>query len=121
MYIWVPGGYVNYFYENAESAFLCISGCYGESLYLGYRPEYEQLLSMGWVLAFCHVRGGGEGGRWWHHEGQGERKMNTFRVRGGMEERGGREGGIIFPICWSRISMPVWNTCNLGSASLCRP
>lgn len=53
-------------------------GCYGEDLYLGYRPEYELLLSMGWVLAFCHVRGGGEKGRQWYRQGQAKDKMNTF-------------------------------------------
>lgn len=56
------------------------SGCYGESLPLDYQPEHEQLVSLGWVLAFCHVRGGGEKGRNWYHGGRGRNKMNTFQA-----------------------------------------
>ncbi len=47
---------------------------------LGYRPELEELVSMGWVLAYCHVRGGGEKGRGWYHDGRGKNKMNTYEV-----------------------------------------
>ena len=47
---------------------------------LGYRAEHEQLVSQGWVLAFCHVRGGGELGRRWYHQGQGARKRKAVEV-----------------------------------------
>ena len=55
-------------------------GCYGECLYMGYQSLHKLLLSLGWTLAFCHVRGGREKGRGWHHAGQGTKKMNSIKV-----------------------------------------
>ena len=49
-------------------------------MFLGYRPEFEYLLSGGWVLGFCHVRGGGEKGRSWYRDGRGRKKMNSVQV-----------------------------------------
>ena len=48
---------------------------------MGYCPEKQFLLDRGWVLVFCHVRGGGELGRKWYYDGIGERKHNSFKVR----------------------------------------
>ncbi len=52
-------------------------GAYGVSLDLGFRPELLPLLDRGWVVAFAHVRGGGEKGRRWHAQGKGMHKMNS--------------------------------------------
>lgn len=61
--------------------FLFVVGCYGDCIPMSYRPVHELLLSLGWALAFCHVRGGGEKGRGWYHAGQGKNKMNSIEVR----------------------------------------
>lgn len=55
-------------------------GSYGESVYTGYQPEKVPLLDRGWVLVYCHVRGGGEKGRHWYYSGLGKNKHNTFEV-----------------------------------------
>lgn len=39
------------------------AGCYGENLHMAYQPEKQPLLDRGWVLVYCHIRGGGELGR----------------------------------------------------------
>lgn len=52
-------------------------GAYGVSLDLSFRPEVLALLNRGWAVAYAHVRGGGELGRWWHTQGKGRRKMNS--------------------------------------------
>ena len=57
------------------------TGCYGENLFMGYQPEMQYLLERGWVLAGCHVRGGGERGRQWYYDGTGRQKWNTIEVR----------------------------------------
>ena len=48
-------------------------------LFAAYVPERISLLQRGWVIAFCHVRGGGEGGVAWHNSGRLERKQNSIR------------------------------------------
>nr|XP_032819595.1 prolyl endopeptidase-like isoform X2 [Petromyzon marinus] len=51
-----------------------VYGAYGVDVAMGFRPELRVLADAGWVLAFCHVRGGGERGRWWHAAGRGAHK-----------------------------------------------
>jgi protease II len=53
-------------------------GSYGVSLPMNYRPEHIVLLEKGWTLAFAHVRGGGELGLAWYHDGYRMKKWNTF-------------------------------------------
>lgn len=64
--------------NHAPPVLLIGYGAYGVSLDLSYHPEYLPLLTRGWVLAFAHVRGGGERGRWWHGAGRGKDKPNSF-------------------------------------------
>ena len=40
-------------------------GAYGECLTTGFEPRLLPLLRRGWVVAWAHVRGGGELGRRW--------------------------------------------------------
>ena len=54
-------------------------GAYGICLSTGFHPELLPLLERGWVLAFAHVRGGGEKGRAWHAQGKGTHKLNSLR------------------------------------------
>lgn len=49
------------------------------SLPLDYHPSHACMLERGWVLAFAHVRGGGERGKAWHAAGRGLDKWNSFR------------------------------------------
>jgi protease II len=47
---------------------------------MAYRPEKQPLLDRGWVLVYCHIRGGGELGRKWYYDGMGENKHKGFMV-----------------------------------------
>ena len=42
-------------------------GAYGKCLDMAWAPEYQILLEQGFVIAFAHVRGGGELGRRFSH------------------------------------------------------
>ncbi len=48
------------------------------SLPIDYQPSHACMLERGWVLAFAHVRGGGERGKAWHAGGRGLNKWNSF-------------------------------------------
>ncbi|CAH9098240.1 unnamed protein product [Cuscuta europaea] len=52
-------------------------GAYGEILDKRWRTELKSLLDRGWVIAYADVRGGGGGGRKWHHEGRCSKKVNS--------------------------------------------
>jgi oligopeptidase B len=53
-------------------------GSYGYALPLGFRITKLPLLDRGVVVAFAHVRGGGELGDPWHDGGKMRAKRNTF-------------------------------------------
>ncbi len=53
-------------------------GSYGYPSDPGFHYMYLSLLKRGVILAFAHVRGGGEYGKEWYHAGKLEHKMNTF-------------------------------------------
>ena len=53
-------------------------GSYGYALPLGFRATKLPLLDRGVVVAFAHVRGGGELGDPWHDGGKMRTKRNTF-------------------------------------------
>jgi prolyl oligopeptidase len=53
-------------------------GAYGSSLDANFDPIYLAWLERGGVLAFAHVRGGGEYGDDWHKAGQKLTKPNTW-------------------------------------------
>ncbi len=54
-------------------------GSYGMSLPVRYSPNRIAWLEGGGVLAFAHVRGGGELGKEWHHGGRQSTKPNTWK------------------------------------------
>ncbi|CAM9870072.1 unnamed protein product, partial [Sphacelaria rigidula] len=54
-------------------------GAYGMHMPIDYHPGHACMLERGWVLAFAHVRGGGERGKRWHADGRGQNKWNSFR------------------------------------------
>jgi oligopeptidase B len=53
-------------------------GSYGYPLPIGFSPARLSLLDRGVVLAYAHIRGGGEMGDPWHDAGKMMAKQNTF-------------------------------------------
>ncbi len=53
-------------------------GSYGYPLPIGFNPARLSLLDRGLVLAYAHIRGGGELGDAWHDAGKMAVKQNTF-------------------------------------------
>lgn len=72
------------------------------SLPIDYHPAQACMLESGWVLAFAHVRGGGERGKAWHAAGRGLDKWNSFWD---FEVRSARVTRARNPVCNGR----VWN------------
>ena len=67
-------------FHKASSAPLYVYGygSYGYALPLGFRASRLSLLDRGVVLAYAHIRGGGELGDPWHDAGKMMLKRNTF-------------------------------------------
>nr|XP_054758803.1 prolyl endopeptidase-like [Lytechinus pictus] len=64
---------------NGQHPMLVVGyGAYGRNVEMEYTPQRMALLSNGWVLAFCHVRGGGELGKEWYYSGRIEQKPHSF-------------------------------------------
>ncbi len=53
-------------------------GSYGYSSDPGFDSMRLSLIQRGFIYATAHVRGGGEYGRLWYHQGKLSNKMNTF-------------------------------------------
>lgn len=53
-------------------------GSYGYSLPIGFNSNRLSLLDRGVVMAFAHIRGGGDMGKPWHDAGRLMQKRNTF-------------------------------------------
>jgi oligopeptidase B len=53
-------------------------GSYGYSLPVGFNSNRLSLLDRGVVMAFAHIRGGGDMGKPWHDAGRLTQKRNTF-------------------------------------------
>jgi oligopeptidase B len=53
-------------------------GSYGYSLPIGFNSNRLSLLDRGFVLAYAHIRGGGDMGKPWHDAGRLMQKGNTF-------------------------------------------
>ena len=52
-------------------------GAYGTVLEPDFKADHLALLRRGWVIAYCHARGGGELGPRWHQSGTKLDKSNT--------------------------------------------
>lgn len=53
-------------------------GSYGYALPVSFSSNRLSLLDRGFVLAYAHIRGGGDLGKPWHDEGRLMHKLNTF-------------------------------------------
>ncbi|NXF97547.1 PPCEL protein, partial [Eubucco bourcierii] len=52
-----------------------VYGAYGIDLKMSFKEEKLMLIEEGWILAYCHVRGGGELGLSWHKDGCQHNKL----------------------------------------------
>ncbi|KAI8919724.1 prolyl oligopeptidase family-domain-containing protein [Entophlyctis helioformis] len=64
--------------DVASPCILLAYGAYGLPLETGFRLEILPALSRGVVVAYAHVRGGGDLGLQWHRQGRGINKPNSF-------------------------------------------
>lgn len=74
---------VTLFYNNKKlpapkKALIISYGAYGKILQEKYDPFLHFLMDNGFLLAFAHIRGGGEYGIKWHKSGIGKYKMNSI-------------------------------------------
>jgi len=61
-----------------ESLYVYGYGSYGYSLPLGFSSNRLSLLDRGVIMAYAHIRGGGDLGEPWHDAGKMLVKRNTF-------------------------------------------
>ncbi|KAM4681376.1 prolyl endopeptidase-like isoform 4-T4 [Amazona ochrocephala] len=52
-----------------------VYGAYGIDLNMSFKEDKLMLIEEGWILAYCHVRGGGELGLSWHKDGCQHNKL----------------------------------------------
>jgi oligopeptidase B len=64
--------------NGANPLYIYGYGSYGYSLPVGFNSNRLSLLDRGFVLAYAHIRGGGDMGKPWHDAGRLMNKMNTF-------------------------------------------
>jgi len=69
---------VDRFQRGANPLYVYGYGSYGYSLPIGFSSNRLSLLDRGIVLAYAHIRGGGEMGKPWHDAGRMMHKQNTF-------------------------------------------
>jgi len=66
--------------HNSDSeVFIYVYGAYGESLSPFFFPIFLDWAAQGGILAFAHVRGGGEKGKEWHAQGMKNLKQNSWK------------------------------------------
>jgi oligopeptidase B len=64
--------------NGASPLYIYGYGSYGYPLPVGFSPTRLSLLDRGVVMAYAHIRGGGELGDAWHDSGKMQVKRNTF-------------------------------------------
>jgi oligopeptidase B len=66
------------FLRGKNPLFVYGYGSYGYSLPIGFSGNRLSLLDRGFVMAYAHIRGGGDMGKPWHDAGRLMQKRNTF-------------------------------------------
>jgi oligopeptidase B len=66
------------FEKGANPLYVYGYGSYGYSLPNNFSSNRLSLLDRGFVIAFAHIRGGGDLGKPWHDDGRLMNKLNTF-------------------------------------------
>lgn len=69
----------NFKFDSSNEVLLYVYGAYGESISPYFEPMLLEWVSKGGVLAFAHVRGGGEKGKNWHIQGMKNLKYNSWK------------------------------------------
>ncbi|HYE61610.1 MAG TPA: prolyl oligopeptidase family serine peptidase [Phycisphaerales bacterium] len=64
--------------DGSHPCLITAYGGYGVNIAPRYRPEVRILLEQGFVWAEANIRGGGEYGEEWHHQGNLTNKQNVF-------------------------------------------
>ena len=65
--------------DSKNEVFIYVYGAYGESMSPFFSPTYLDWVKQGGILAFPHVRGGGEKGEEWHTQGMKALKYNSWK------------------------------------------
>ena len=65
--------------DSNNEVFMYVYGAYGQSMSPFFSPTYLDWVSQGGILAFPHVRGGGEKGEEWHTQGMKTLKYNSWK------------------------------------------
>lgn len=65
--------------NSNHEVFIFVYGAYGESLSPFFSPIFLDWVAKGGILAFPHVRGGGEKGEEWHLQGMKSLKYNSWK------------------------------------------
>ncbi|MCK0135892.1 prolyl oligopeptidase family serine peptidase [Arenibacter sp. S6351L] len=65
--------------DSNNEVFMYVYGAYGESMSPFFSPTYLDWVKQGGILAFPHVRGGGEKGEEWHTQGMKTLKYNSWK------------------------------------------
>ena len=65
--------------DSNNEVFMYVYGAYGESMSPFFSPTYLEWVNQGGILAFPHVRGGGEKGEAWHTLGMKSLKYNSWK------------------------------------------
>jgi oligopeptidase B len=68
----------DHFKKGANPLYVYGYGSYGYSLPNNFSSNRLSMLDRGFVMAFAHIRGGGDLGKPWHDEGRLMNKLNTF-------------------------------------------
>jgi oligopeptidase B len=68
----------NFNQDSTNPLYVYGYGSYGYALPIGFSPSRLSLLDRGVVIAYAHIRGGGEMGDSWHDAGKMMVKRNTF-------------------------------------------
>jgi oligopeptidase B len=66
------------FKKSANPLYVYGYGSYGYSLPNNFSSNRLSLLDRGFVIAYAHIRGGGDLGKPWHDDGRLMKKLNTF-------------------------------------------
>lgn len=96
--------------DGSNPLYVYAYGSYGFSLPVSFNSSRLSLLDRGVVMAYVHIRGGGDLGKPWHDAGRMMNKMNTFTdfidsteflvanhygARGKVAIEGGSAGGLL--------------------------
>src|SRR5262249_37406430 len=64
--------------DGSNPLYVYAYGSYGAILQVSFNSSRLSLLDRGFVMAYAHIRGGGDLGKPWHDAGRMMNKMNTF-------------------------------------------